>query len=61
MPKLIASPTRIASVGNITKFADEYSRCGNHSHHERSISVAALRPKRECYQSENKKRTRQRQ
>jgi len=24
MPKLIASPTRIASVGNITKFADEY-------------------------------------
>jgi mannose-6-phosphate isomerase-like protein (cupin superfamily) len=24
MPKLIASPTRIASVGNMSKFADEY-------------------------------------
>ena len=38
MPKLIASPTTIASVGNITKFADEYVGLTNTGDSKISIS-----------------------
>lgn len=38
MPKLIASPTIISSVGNITKFADEYVGLVNTGDTKLSIS-----------------------
>jgi len=38
MPKLIASPTRIDSVGNVPKFADEYVGLTNTGDQKVSIS-----------------------
>src|SRR5215471_5810089 len=38
MPKLIASPTPIASVGNLTKFADEYVGLTNTGESDVSIT-----------------------
>jgi mannose-6-phosphate isomerase-like protein (cupin superfamily) len=39
MPKLIASPTQIASVGNITKYADEYVGIVNTGESKLSITL----------------------
>src|SRR6476646_6333955 len=39
MPKLIASPTQIAAVGNITKYADEYVGVVNTGEAKLSITL----------------------
>lgn len=39
MPKLIASPTQIAAVGNLTKYADEYIGLVNTGESKLSITL----------------------